>query len=170
MPGRVKDREAVTPHLQDLSLFQKAIGLHAECSGIETVNQNRGLCYSFQLRNTTHVVDMAMGDRDIRYGEAGSGYFFDDAKHFISRVDNQSLVRLLASQDIAVGLIRTDNEFSKHFSDLLTISPTPLSPLLQRRTSRQGRGDKTLRRDFVKHFRKNKGEEVLVKRWAMDTS
>jgi hypothetical protein len=55
---------------------------------------------------------MAMGDRDTLYGESGSGYFFDDPKHFISRVDNQALVGLLASEYVAVGLIRADNKSS----------------------------------------------------------
>jgi hypothetical protein len=55
---------------------------------------------------------MAMGDRDILYGESGSGYFFGDTKHFISRVNDQALVGLLASEYVAVGLIRTDNKSS----------------------------------------------------------
>ena len=48
--------------------------------------------------------------RDMLYGETGSRYFFDDTKHLVPGIDNHSLIRLLASQQIAVGLIRTDNE------------------------------------------------------------
>ena len=113
-PGVWMMEMAVIPDLQDLSFLQKAIGPCTECGGIEPVNQNRSLCNALQLRNPAHVVDVAVGDRDILYGEAGSGYFFDDTKHFISRVDNQALVGLLASQYVAVGLIRTDNKFSQH--------------------------------------------------------
>jgi hypothetical protein len=70
MAGRVDDRDAVSPDSEDLSFFQKALRPRAECSGIEAMNQNRSLCDSLQFSDTAHVVDMAVGDRDILYGEA----------------------------------------------------------------------------------------------------
>jgi hypothetical protein len=110
----MEDGDGVIPHLQDLSFLQKTIGPCTECGSIESVNQNRRLSHALQFGNPTHVVHVAVGDRDILYGEAGSGYFFCDTKHFISWVDKQALVGLLASQYVAVGLIRTDNKFSQH--------------------------------------------------------
>jgi hypothetical protein len=57
---------------------------------------------------------MAVGDGDVLYGKAGSGYFFCDSEQFISRVDHQALVGLFTGQYVEVCLIRTDNKFSQH--------------------------------------------------------
>jgi len=119
VPGRVNDGDAVMSNLEDLSFFQEAIGLCAKSGSVQPVNQDRSLCDALQLGDTAHVVNVAVGDGDVLYGEAGTGYFFHNTKHFVSRVDHQTLVGLFASQDIAVGLIRTDNESSQHGKILL---------------------------------------------------
>jgi hypothetical protein len=109
------------------------------------------------------MVNVAVGYGDYLYGQAGAGYFLGDAKYFVPRIDDQSLIRFLASQDVTVGLIRADNELSQHFSNLLTISPSPWSP-----PARGGGTNyigKMIRRDFVRGLiGKNKREEGLVKR------
>ena len=70
MAGSVDDRDAVISDLDDLALFQEAVGPCAETARVQTVNQNRGLCNALQFRDTAHVVNMPVGDEDILYGEA----------------------------------------------------------------------------------------------------
>jgi len=70
MTGSVDDREAVISDLDDLPLFQEAVGPCSETARVHTMNPNRRLCNALELRHTAHVVNVTMGDGDLLYGEA----------------------------------------------------------------------------------------------------
>jgi hypothetical protein len=81
---------------------------------IQRVNVNRGACDPFQFAGASNVIDMAMRDENISYFEAGFRYSLYDSKYLVTGINNKSFHCFFASEDIAIGLVRTDDYFSEH--------------------------------------------------------
>jgi len=112
--GGVNDLEGIDTHLDFLTLIEVAVRLETESRSVQAVDQHRGLCDPLEFRSTTCVVHMTVGDENIFYLESVVCDFFDNAEHFIARIDNQAVIRFFAPEHVTVCLVGADHYFSKH--------------------------------------------------------
>jgi hypothetical protein len=60
------------------------------------------------------MIDMAVGDEYVPYFKTAICYRVNDAKHLVTGIDNKTFHGFFASQDIAIGLVWPNDEFSEH--------------------------------------------------------
>jgi hypothetical protein len=61
---------------------------------------------------------VAMGDENVPDADSVPGNLFGNTKNLIAGVNDNTLQRVFASQDVAIGLIRADRQLSKHGANL----------------------------------------------------
>ena len=66
---------------------------------------------------TLFLFDMSVGDENVSYFKAGFRNSLDDSHYIVTWINNKTFHCRFASEDIAVGLIRTDNYLSEHEKD-----------------------------------------------------
>jgi hypothetical protein len=122
MSGSVNDRQGISAYL-NLHPFRKApVGRNAEGCSIVGVNEDRCFGDPFQFLDSADVIDVAVGDQDLLYADPVLGDLFGYAENFIAWIDDNAFKRVFASQDVAICLIRTYRQFSKHYLNLLRSS------------------------------------------------
>jgi hypothetical protein len=116
--GCVNHRKGVGTHLDLLTFLEAALRRDAQSGSIVRMNENRRFGDPFQLLHASDVIDVAMGDENVPDADPVPGNLFGNTKNLIAGVNDNTLQRVFASQDVAIGLIRADRQLSKHGANL----------------------------------------------------
>lgn len=114
MAGRMQYLHRIRPDADFLTVIEMSVRSYFKTGCIHGMYEQRGFRNPPQLRRTPRMVKMTMREKDITNIQFMPRYLFDDAKHLITRVDHDPFTRFLAAEDITIGLIRTDGQFSQH--------------------------------------------------------
>lgn len=123
MPGSVNNGKTVGPHLNLRSFLEASVGRDTEGRSVMGMDEERRLGDSLQFRGTSYVIDVTVGDKNGPDTDTVPRNLPHDPRDLVSGIDDDSIHGLFACQDVAIGLVSTYNQFSKHSPNLPSKKP-----------------------------------------------
>lgn len=87
------------------------------------MNEDRCVSDPLQFRRSPDMVYMTVGDEDKTNLYPVPGNLFDDPEDLVAWINDNPFHRILASQNVAIGLVRTDDKLSEQFVYLQKSKP-----------------------------------------------